>query len=134
MKDISSNKYSSIQASGSFTTWGRSMKDFLHWHDQACKQLLEAFKNNWIMEDRLTHNKVSEVCIARDVHMEVDEALHTVIAAFLEGEARVLAETAEVMGPNGEAPKKSGLELWRLLEVNFDCAPAFNIISVLELI
>lgn len=66
--------------------------------------------------------------------LEVDEALHMVIGAFLDGEARVLAETAELMDSTGGKTKKSGLELWHLLKANFGRASAFNIISILELI
>lgn len=110
------------------------MKDFLYWHDPSCKHLLEAFENNWTMEDRLTYDKVPEMCVSRDVQVEVDEALHVMIGAFLDGEARVLAETSEFMDSTGGKTKKSGLELWRLLKANCDRASAFNIISILELI
>lgn len=32
------------------------------------------------MEDRLMYDKVVEMCVARDVQIEVDEALHKLIA------------------------------------------------------
>ena len=44
----------------------------------------------------------------------------------------MLADTAEVNNPQNLEMHKSDLELWRLLKYNFDCAPAFNVISILE--
>ena len=44
----------------------------------------------------------------------------------------MLADTAEVNNPQNLEMHKSDLELWRLLKYNFDRAPAFNVISILE--
>lgn len=56
--------------------------------------------------------------MARNVNDDVDLALHIVIGAFLVGEARVLAETVELMLLNGSGSRKLGLALWRLLRLN----------------
>lgn len=84
------------------------------------------------MEGRLSHDKEFELRMARDVRTQVDEALHMVIGAFLDVEARVLAETAELMKPNGAGFAKTGLALWRLLKVDFDRAAAFHSFCMLK--
>jgi len=63
---------------------------------------------------------------------EIDAALHMVIGAFLEGEAKMFAETAEFADPVNLDIHKSGLELWRLLNNNFDRASSFNVIGLVE--
>ena len=65
---------------------------------------------------------------------EIDGALHMVIGAFLEGESKVLAETCELTDTDGMETHKSGLELWRLLNYNFDRASSFNIVGLVEFI
>lgn len=57
------------------------MQDYPRRHDLACKQLLEACEHNWNIEDRLSHEKVAEICTARDVKVEVDKALQMVTGA-----------------------------------------------------
>ena len=64
--------------------------------------------------------------------IDVGSALHMVIGAFLEGESKMLADTAEVNNPQNLDMHKSGRELWRLLKYNFDRASAFNVISIVE--
>ena len=63
---------------------------------------------------------------------KTDAALHMVVGGFLEGESKVLAETAELSNPDSMDVHKSGLELWHLLKYNFDRAPAFSAISIVE--
>lgn len=57
-----------------------------------------------------------------------------VISAFLEGDARVLAETAELMDADGTRSNEFGLELWRPLKYNLGGSFAITLISVLEMI
>ena len=47
----------------------------------------------------------------KDVTPDVDTALHMAISVFLEAESKVLAETAELVDPDGLTSHKSGLEL-----------------------
>lgn len=122
MKGSSPNTYVSIQVSGSFTPRRRAMKDLVSGHDPACNQLPEAFEKSWCMEDPSTHVQYFENSMARGVPGEVDEALHVVIGAFLEGEARVLADTRRcsrmeewlrtgvVEAPQGQLGQDIGLE------------------------
>lgn len=49
--------------------------------------------------------------MTRNVKSDIDEALHMVIGAFLEGAAPVLVETAELMMTSGGGSSKSGLVL-----------------------
>lgn len=86
------------------------------------------------MDTRMSRAAVAEFCVGRSLDVETDAALHMVISASLEGEARVIAETAELLDADGTGSTKSGFELWRLLKYNFDRSFAFNIISVLEMI
>ena len=60
----------------------------------------------------------------KGLYVEVDSALHMITNAFTEGEARVLAENAELTNPDSLTMHKSGLELWRLLKCQF--MPAAN--------
>lgn len=110
------------------------MKEHVYWHDPAIKNLLDNFEDQWTMETRLTRATVIEFCANRGLDVETDAAIHMVVSAFLEGEARVLAETVELTDSDGSGSNKSGLELWRLLKYNFDRSSAFNITSVLEMI
>lgn len=52
------------------------MKDYLHRHDPACKQLVESFGKTWNIKDPLTTETV-ETRMSRNA--KVDEALHAVI-------------------------------------------------------
>lgn len=109
IKDIAHKKCMGIHSTGSFQPCSRAMKGYLYWHEPACKQLIEAFENNWSMDDRLTAETAMEVCMTRNANIEIEEALHMVIGTFLAGGARVLAETVEPMMPNGGGSRKSGL-------------------------
>ena len=55
-----------------------------------------------------------------------------VVGAFLEGESKELADTAEVNHPQNLEMHKSGLELWRRSKYNFDRASALNAMGILE--
>ena len=132
MKEISPKKYINIQSSGNFKAWAKDTKDYLFWHDRTIKELIEYFESNWIMDNRLTYDDVKRCCENKRLDVEVDAALHMVIGAFLEGEAKMLADTSELNNPHTLEMHKSGLELWRLLKYNFDRASAFNVISILE--
>ena len=132
MKDISPKKYTNIQTSGNFKAWAKMMKDFIFWHDKESQQLLEFFEENWRMDERLSYTDVARLCGDRELDAQNDSALHMVIGAFLEGEARVLADTSELTDLQSMQTHKSGLELWRQLKYNFDRASAFNVITILE--
>ena len=134
MKEISPKKYVNIQTTGNFKAWAKDMKDFIFWHDARSKELIEYFESNWTMDEKLTYAQMVQCCTDKKMDIEVDSALHMVIGAFLEGESKVLAETAEFNNPDKLEMHKSGLELWRLLKYNFDRASAFNVISLLEII
>lgn len=62
VKDISSKEFASTQASGSVQAWARQAKDFLYWHDPQVKGLVEEFETKWPMDERLTHEKILEIC------------------------------------------------------------------------
>ena len=134
MKEISPNKYVNTQTSGNFKVWAKDMKDFIFWHDKASKELIEYFESQWPADAKLTYEDMTKCCNDKGVDMEVDSALHMVIGAFLEGESKMLAETAEMSNPHTFEMHKSGLELWRLLKYNFDRSSSFNVISILEVI
>ncbi len=68
------------------------------------------------------------------MNVDVDEASHMVMGAFLEGESKMLAETTELSNPDDLEMHKSGLDFWRLWKYNFDRASAFNVISIVEVI
>ena len=65
-------------------------------------------------------------------YIDVGSWLCVVIGKFLEGEPKMLADTAEVRNPQSLGMHRSGLELWRLQKYNFDRASAFNATSILE--
>ena len=132
MKEISPKKYNNMQTTGSFKVWAKDMKDYIFWHDQATKELIEHFEAHCQPDTKLTFVDITSCCTDKNVDVETDKALHMVLGAVLEGEAKMLAETAEVSDPSNMEMRKSGLELWRLLKYNFDRASAFNVISILE--
>ena len=134
MKDISPKKYINVQSSGSFKVWAKDVKEFIFWHDAKTKDLIEYFENKWIMDEKLDYANMKQCCIDKGLDTDVDAALHMVIGAFLEGESKVLADTAELTHPETVEGHKSGLELWRLLHYNFDRASAFNVIGLVEMI
>ena len=134
MKEISPKKYINVQSSGSFKVWAKSMKEFIFWHDAKSKELIEYFEQVWLADQKLTYADIKQGCLNKDVSPEVDAALHMVISAFLEGESKVLADTAELTDADSLTSHKSGLELWRLLSYNFDRASTFNIINIVEFI
>lgn len=82
----------------------------------------------------MKHEDVLNMCTSKGMDPEAETALHMVVGAFLEGEARSLAETAEVMTHDRSGSNNPGLELWRLLKHTFDRSSAFNVITVLEMI
>ena len=134
MKDISPKKYISVQSSGSFKSWARDMKDFIFWHDAKSRGAMEYFESIWNMSNKMRYEDVCQVFINKGIENgpEIDAALHMVIGAFLEGEAKMFAETAEFTDPESLDTHKSGLELWRLLNNNFDRASSFNVIGLVE--
>lgn len=108
------------------------MKDIVHGHGPGIKSLVEDFGDKWTIDARLTSQAVSELCNNKGVDVNSDQALHMIIAAFREGEAKVLAETAEVMSDDGNGTTKSRLELWSFLKHSYHRASAFRIVSVVE--
>lgn len=117
-----------VQASGAFQPWGPPVKDVVCWHDPMIKALTEDFVIMWIVDTRLTSQAIADICGKQGVDLEPGQALHMVISAFLDGEAKIFVETAEVMNDHGRGTSKSGLELWRLLKYNYDRASAFNFV------
>ena len=132
MKEIAPKKFANAQTSGGFKAWAKDMKEYIFWHDKETKQLIENFEVNWKVDERLTYIDVQKCCSDNGVELEVDKALHMILGAFLEGESKILSETAELSNPFDLEMHKSGLELWRLLRYNFDRSSAFNVISILE--
>ena len=132
MKEISPKKFINAQSSGSFKAWAKDMKDFIFWHDAKSKELIEYFETKWAMDQKLNYGMMKQCCIDKGAEVETDAALHMVIGALLEGESKMLAETAELTNPDNMVVHKSGLELWRLLNDSFDRASSFNVISLLE--
>lgn len=86
-KHISPKQFSSVQI------WTRLANDDLSWHDTRCKAFLESFKPQCLVGQRLTHEEISNSCKSENMEPEVENALHMVAGAFLEGEARTLSET-----------------------------------------
>lgn len=78
------------------------------------------------MDIRLNSVAVVKFCMGRGLDVERGSALHLLIAASVDGEAQVLAETVELMDSDGTGSRKSGLKLWSLLKYGFDRLSAFN--------
>ena len=76
--------------------------------------------------------KIEKSCATKKLDVDVDSTLLMVMGAFLEGESKMLADTAEVNKPKNLEMHKSGLQLWRLSKYNFDRASAFSVTSNLE--
>ena len=137
MKEIQPRKFSNNQLSGSFKTWAKEIKDYVYWHDAQCKALIDHFEEDGKRDEKLEENDVIKYCTKKGMDVAagvaMDTALHMVIGAFLEGEAKILSESGEVMDVDGSS-RKSGLELWRLLNYNYDRSSPFNIIGLVEFI
>ena len=80
----------------------------------------------WIMGWKLSYVEVGQYCANMKLDIDVGSALHMVIGAFLEGESKILADTAAL------EMYKSGLAQERLSRSNFDRASAFNVIRIHE--
>ena len=132
MKEVFPKKFANGQTSGNFKVWAKEMKDYIFWHDKDTKDLIEHFENNWKHDEELTYADAKTLCEDEGLEIEVDKALHMILGAFLEGESKMLVETAELSNPDDLEMHKSGLELWRLLKFNFDRSSAFNVITILE--
>ena len=132
MKVIAPKKYINIQTSGNFKAWAKTVKYIIFWHDQESQQLLEYFEEHWIMDERFSYTDIPKLCGDREVDTQNGAALHMVLGAFLEGEAKVLADTSELTDMTTMQSYRSGLELWRQLKYNFDRASAFNVMTILE--
>lgn len=98
------------------------MRDFIYWHDPKCKSLLGHFEALWPMDQRLSHEKIFELCAEKDMEHDAGTALHVVVG------------TPKVMIHNGSGSSKSGLQLWRILKHKFDRSSAFNTSTVLEIV
>ena len=133
MKEIAPRKFSDTQKSGSFKLWAKEVKDYVYWHDRT-REALDYFEEKWSIDDQLTYATAKQCMSDKVLDVEVDSALHMIISAFTEGEARVLAENAELTNPDSLTMHKSGLELWRLLKYQFDRTTSFNVLTVLEVI
>ena len=120
MKEAWPKKSTYIQVSGNFKSWAKDMKDYLALHDESIKELIEYFDSNWTMGQKLSYEEIDKCCANREVDVDVDSALHMVIGAFLEGESKMLTDTAEVNNPENLEMHKCGLELWG----------AFNVMSI----
>ena len=92
---------------------------------------IEYFDSNWTMGQKLSFEP-RKCCANRKLGVDVDSALRMVNGAFLEGESKMLTDTAELNNPKNLEMHKSGLNLCRLLKYNFDRASALNVISILE--
>lgn len=68
----------------------------------------------------------------RVMDLGTDAALHLFISAFLEGDAKVIAATDDLIDVQGPGSRKSRLELWRLPKYRCDNSPTFTA-SVLEM-
>ena len=120
----------SVSADGArHVSKAKDMKDYLFWRDKSIKKLVEYLDPG---PEKLSYEEIGKCCANRKLDIEVDSALRMVIGASLEGESRMLADTAEVNNPQNLEMHKSGLELWRLLKYNLDRASAFNVVSILE--
>ena len=62
----------------------------------------------------------------------VDSALHVVIGAFMEGESKLLAETAEVNNPKNLEMHKSGFELVEIPEIQLRSCFTVQLIRTLD--
>ena len=127
MKEIAPKKFCNVQVSGNFKSWAKDMKEFIFWHDKDTKELIENFEAHWKMDERMKYADIKRCCADNGMEVEIDKALHMILGAFLEGESKVLSETAELSNPDNLEMHKSGLELWRLLKYNFDRSSAFNV-------
>ena len=110
------------------------MKDFIFRQDAKSKGAREYFESVWSMKRKLTYADVAQVYINKGIDggSEIDAALHMVIGAFLEGEANMFAETAEFTNPQIPDVHKSGLELWRLLNNNFDRTSSVIVVGLVD--
>ena len=109
------------QVSGNFKSWAKDMNEYFLWHDRSIN-----------VDQKLSYEEIEKSCATRYLDVDVDSAMHMVIGAFLEGEFKMLADTAEVNKPKNLEMHKSGLQMWRLLKYNFDRALAFSATSNLE--
>ena len=78
------------------------MKDFIFWHDAKSRGAMEYFEGIWDMSNKMRYADVCQVFINKGIENgpEIDAALHMVIGALLEGEAKMFAETAEFTDPD----------------------------------
>ena len=111
MKEIAPRKFSDIQKSGSFKIWAKEVKDYVYWHDKNTREVLDYFEEKWNIDDQLKYADAKQCMLDKGMDVEVDSALHMIISAFIEGEARILAENAELTNPDSLTMHKSGLEL-----------------------
>ena len=132
MKEIAPKKYANMLTSGSFKAWASSMKDYVFRHDAKSKELIEHLEQRWQMDERLGHGEMIKCCLDKGDSEETDAALHMVIGTFLEGESKILADSAEFTNPETLETHKSGLALWRLLHYNSDRSSSFNVIAIVE--
>jgi hypothetical protein len=114
MKEIAPKKFANTQTSGNFKVWAKDMKDFIFWHDKETKELIENSEANWKVDERLKCADIKCLCMEKGLEVEVDKALRMIMGASLEGESKMLAETAEFNNPDELEMHKSGLEFWRL--------------------
>lgn len=109
MRYVVPTKFSNTQTSGAFQLWARDIKEFVYWHDTMIKSMTEDYGNTWIVDTRLANRDMAEICNRNGADVESDQALRMVIGALLEGEAKVLSETATVMNDHGSGTVKSGI-------------------------
>ena len=63
------------------------------------------------MDQELSYEEIEKCCADRKLDVDVDSALRVLIGAFLEGESKVLADSAEVSNSKNLETHKSGLGL-----------------------
>ena len=100
------HKYNHV--AGSFMLWVKEVKDYVYWHDKNTRESLDYFEEKWNTDDQLTHANAKQCMVDKGLDIEVDAALHMLISAFTEGEARVLEENAEITNPDSLTMHRSG--------------------------
>ena len=60
------------------------MKDHFFLRDRSIKELIENCNSNWTTDKKLSYEEIGNCCAIRKLDIDVDSALHVVIAAILD--------------------------------------------------